>query len=76
MLFFNSPFMKDRKFTVSVTRQGRRAFNQTSSEALLSIEKVAIIMSNTAAAILDFIEALNEVVFGEEEAVFLETLMT
>jgi hypothetical protein len=76
MLLFDSPFMKDRRFTVSVTRQGRRAFNQTSSEALLSIEKVATIMSNTAAAISDFIETLNEVVFGEKEAIFLETLMT
>jgi hypothetical protein len=27
LLLFNNPFMRDRTFTVSVTRQGRRAFN-------------------------------------------------
>jgi hypothetical protein len=75
MLLFNNPFMKDRRFTVSVTRQGRRAFNQTSSEALVSLEKVAIIMSNTAAAILEFIEALDELKIEVEEVVILEPLM-
>ncbi len=59
LLLFNNPFMKDRTFIVNVTRQGRRAFNQSSSEALRSLESAAITMSNTASAILDFTEALE-----------------
>jgi hypothetical protein len=27
LLLFNNPFIKDRTFTINVTRQGRRAFN-------------------------------------------------
>jgi hypothetical protein len=58
MLLFNSPFMKDRTFTVSVTRNERGAFTQTSSEALRSLEIAATTLSNTASAIMDFTEAL------------------
>lgn len=65
LLIFNDPFMKDRTFTVSVTRQARRSFNQTSSEALRSLEIVAANISTTASTIMDFTEALNEVVYGE-----------
>jgi len=37
LLLFDQPFIKDRTFTVNVTRQGRRAFMQRSNEALDSI---------------------------------------
>ena len=75
LLLFNNPFMQDRTFTVKVTHQGRRAFKQTSSETLITIEKAANIIANTACAILDFTEALDKVVFDEKEAVFIMPLL-
>ena len=56
---------------MSATYYTRRAFNHTSSEALLTIEQSATTISNTASAIMYFIEALDQVEFGEEEVVFL-----
>ena len=76
MLIFNSPFMKDRTFTVSVTRNERATFTQTSAEALRSLNIAATTMSNTASAIMDFTEALQQVEFEEKEALFLEPLLT
>ena len=47
----------------------------TSTESLKSIEKGISIIAETACAIMDFTEALEQVEYGVEEAVFLEPLM-
>ena len=75
MLLFGSPFIKDRTFTVSVDRNDRNTFGRTSNEALRSLVVGVANMEKTTSAIMDFAEALQQVEFGEKEAVFLEPLM-
>jgi 4-hydroxy-L-threonine phosphate dehydrogenase PdxA len=75
MLLFGSPFIKDRTFAVSVDRNDRSTFGRTSNEALRSLVVGVANMEKTTSAIMDFAEALQQVEFGEKEAVFLEPLM-
>jgi hypothetical protein len=57
-LVFNSPFMRDRSFTVSATPKERRDFTKRSRVSLQSLTATTTCIIETTSAILDFTEAL------------------
>jgi hypothetical protein len=74
-LIFNSPFMKDRTFTMNSKPKERRSFTQRSTVSLQSLIKATTSISESASAILDFTEALEHVDFAEEESLFLQPIL-
>ena len=75
ILVFDSPFMRDRSFTVSATNKERRDFTKSSTVSLRSLSTATTCITDTASAIVDFTEALEKVEFAEEESVFLKPLL-
>ena len=75
VLVFDSPFMRDRKFTVSATNKERRDFTKSSTVSLRSLRTATTCITDTTSAIVDFTEALEQVEFAEEESVFLKPLL-
>ena len=75
ILVFDSPFMRDRKFTVSATNKERRDFTKSSTVSLRSLRTATSCITDTTSAIVDFTEALDQVQFAEEESVFLKPLL-
>lgn len=59
ILVFNSPFMKDRTFTVSATPKERRNFTKSSTESVRTLSTAATHITESKSAILDFTEALE-----------------
>jgi hypothetical protein len=64
-LVFNSPFMKDRTFTVSDISKDRRDFTKSSTVSLRSLTAATNSISETTSAILDFTEALEKLEIAE-----------
>jgi hypothetical protein len=58
-LVFNSPFMRDRTFTVNATSKERRDFTKRSTVSLQSLTAATTSITETTSAILDFTEALE-----------------
>jgi hypothetical protein len=75
ILIFISPFMKDSTSTVNSKPKERRKFTKRSTLSLQSLIKATISISESASAILDFTEALEQVNFAEEDSVFLQPLL-
>ena len=74
-LVFNSPFMKDRTFTVSDISKDRRDFTKSSTVSLRSLTAATNSISETASAILDFTEALEKLEIAEEDSLIIMPLM-
>jgi len=74
-LIFNSPFMKDRTFTVSDTSKERRNFTKSSTVSLRSLTAATTSISETTSAILDFTEALEKLEIAEEDSLIIMPLM-
>jgi len=74
-LVFNSPFMKDRTFTVSDISKDRRDFTKSSSVSLRSLTAATNSISETTSAILDFTEALEKLEIAEEDSLIIMPLM-
>lgn len=74
-LVFNSPFMKDRTFTVSDTSKERRDFTKSSTVSLRSLTTAATSISETTSTILDFAEALEKLEVADEDGVIIMPLL-
>jgi hypothetical protein len=74
-LVFNSPFMKDRTFTVSATSKERRDFTKSSTVLLRSLTAATTSISETSSAILDFTEALEKLEVADEDGVIIMPLL-
>jgi hypothetical protein len=74
-LVFNSPFMKDRTFTVSDTSKERRDFTKSSTVSLQSLTTAATSISETTSTILDFAEALEKLEVADEDSVIIMPLL-
>ena len=74
-LVFNSPFMKDRTFTVSDISKDRRDFTKSSTVSLQSLTAATNSISETTSAILDFTEALEKLEIAEEDSLIIMPLM-
>ena len=74
-LIFNSPFMKDRTFTVSDISKDRRDFTKSSTVSLRSLTAATNSISETTSAILDFTEALEKLEIAEEDSLIIMPLM-
>jgi hypothetical protein len=74
-LLFNSPFMKDRTFTVSGATKERRDFTKSSTVFLKSLKAATKCISDTTSSILDFTEALEKIKLTEEDAVIIMPLL-
>ena len=74
-LVFNSPFMKDRTFTVSDISKDRRDFTKSSTVSLRSLTAATNSISETASAILDFTEALVKLEIPDEDSLIIMPLM-
>ena len=74
-LVFNSPFMKDRTFTVSNTSKERRDFTKSSTVSLRSLTTAATSISETTSTILDFAEALEKLEVADEDGVIIMPLL-
>jgi hypothetical protein len=74
-LIFNSPFMKDRTFTVSDTSKERRNFTKSSTVSLRSLTAATTSISETTSAILDFTEALEKLEIADEDSLIIMPLM-
>jgi hypothetical protein len=74
-LVFNSPFMKDRTFTVSTTSKERRDFTKSSSVLLRSLTAAITSISETSSAILDFTETLEKLEVADEDGVIIMPLL-
>ena len=59
ILVFNSPFMRDRTFTVSATPKERRNFTKSSTVSVRTLSTAAKHITESMIAILDFTEALE-----------------
>jgi len=59
ILVFNSPFMKDRTFTVNATPKERRNFTKSSTESVRKLSNAATHITESMSAILDYTEALE-----------------
>jgi hypothetical protein len=70
ILVFDSPFMRDRSFTVSATNKERRDFTKSSTVSLRSLRTATTCITDTTSAIVDFTEAMEQVEFAEEERIF------
>ena len=75
ILVFDSPFMRDRKFTVSATNKERRDFTKSSTVSLRSLRTATTCITDTTSAIVDFTEAMEQVEFAKEESLFLKPLL-
>jgi hypothetical protein len=75
ILVFDSPFMRDLTFTVSATNKERRDFTKSSTVSLRSLRTATTCITDTASAIVDFTEALEQVELDKEEVLFLEPLL-
>ena len=74
-LVFNSPFMKDRTFTVSDISKDRRDFTKSSTVSLRSLTAATNSISETTSAILDFTEALEKLEIADEDSMIIMPLM-
>ena len=74
-LVFNSPFMKDRTFTVNTTSKERRDFTKSSTVSLRSLTDATNSISETTSAILDFAEALEKLEVADEDGVIIMPLL-
>ena len=74
-LVFNSPFMKDRTFTVSATSKERRDFTKSSIVSLRFLTDATTSISETTSAILDFAEALEKLEVADEDGVIIMPLV-
>ena len=74
-LVFNSPFMKDRTFTVSDISKDRRDFTKSSTVSLRSLTAAITSISETTSAILDFTEALEKLEIADEDSMIIMPLM-
>ena len=74
-LVFNSPFMKDRTFTVSDISKDRRDFTKSSTVSLQSLTAATNSISETTSVILDFTEALEKLEIAEEDSLIIMPLM-
>jgi len=74
-LVFNSPFMKDRTFTVSDISKDRRDFTKSSTVSLRSLTAATNSISETTSAILDFTEALEKLEIADEDSMIILPLM-
>jgi hypothetical protein len=74
-LVFNSPFMKDRTFTVSDISKDRRDFTKSSTISLRSLTAATNSISETTSALLDFTEALEKLEIAEEDSLIIMPLM-
>ena len=74
-LLFNSPFMKDRTFTVSDISKDRRDFTKSSTVSLRSLTAATTSISETTSAILDFTEALEKLEIADEDSLIIMPLM-
>jgi len=74
-LVFNSPFMKDRTFTVSDASKEKRDFTKTSILSLRSLTNATTCISETASAILDFIEGLEKLELADEDKIIINPLL-
>ena len=74
-MIFNSPFMKDRTFTVSDTSKDRRDFKKSSTVSLLLLTVATTRISGTTSTILDFTEALEKLEVADEDAVIIKPLL-
>ena len=74
-LVFNSPFMKDRTFTVSDTSKERRDFTKGSTVSLRSLTSANTRISETTCTILDFAEALEKLELADEDGVIIKPLL-
>jgi hypothetical protein len=74
-LVFNSPFMKDRTFTVSDISKDRRDFTKGSTISLRSLTSATNSISETTSAILDFTEALEKLEIADEDSMIIMPLM-
>jgi hypothetical protein len=74
-LVFNSPFMKDRTFTVSDTSKERRDFTKSSTVSLQSLTSATTSISETTSTILDFAEALEKLEVADEDGVIIMPLL-
>ena len=74
-LVFNSPFMKDRTFTVSDISKDRRDFTKSSTVSLRSLTAATNSISETTSAVLDFTEALEKLEIAEEDSLIIMPLM-
>ena len=74
-LVFNSPFMKDRTFTVSDISKDRRDFTKSSTVSLRSLAAATNSISETTSAILDFTEALEKLEIADEDSMIIMPLM-
>ena len=74
-LVFNSPFMKDRTFTVSDISKDRRDFTKSSTVSLRSLTAATTSISETTSAILDFTEALEKLEIADEDSMMIMPLM-
>ncbi len=74
-LIFNSPFMKDRTFTVNSSSKERRDFTKSSTASLLSLTTRTTSISETTSAILDFAEALEKLELDDEDVLIIKPLL-
>ena len=74
-LVFNSPFMKDRTFTVSDISKDSRDFTKSSTVSLRSLTAATTSISETTSAILDFTEALEKLEIADEDSMIIMPLM-
>jgi hypothetical protein len=74
-LLFNSPFMKNRTFTVSDTPKDKRNFSKSSAASLQSLTNATTFISETTGAILDFTEALEKLEVADEDSLIIRPLL-
>jgi hypothetical protein len=73
-LVFNSPFMKDRTFTVSDISKDMRDFTKSSTVSLRSLTAATTSISENTSAILDFAEALEKLELADEDSMIIKPL--
>ena len=74
-LVFNSPFMKDRTFTINATNKERRDFTKSSTVSLKSLNVSTTTIAEITAAILDYAEVLDKLEIVDEDIVKIMPLL-
>ena len=74
-LVFNSPFMKDRTFTISAANKERRDFTKSSTVSLKSLNESTKTIAEITAAILDIAEVLDKLKIVDEDSITIMPLM-
>ena len=74
-LVFNSPFMKDRTFTISAANKERRDFTKSSTVSLKSLNESTKTITEITAAILDFAEVLDKLEIVDEDSMIIMPLL-